>query len=84
MGMPLQGMADPAGRSGPHRMAYSFHIRPCALLIAKHRTGGTKTMDKRYGPMMICIYLMVANMRRRIAPRRGADHAKVREMRKTD
>lgn len=41
-------------------------------------------MDKRYGPMMICIYLMVANMRRRIAPRRGADHAKVREMRKTD
>ncbi len=41
-------------------------------------------MEKRYGTVMICIYLMVANMRRRIAPRRGAAHATVRKMRKTD
>ena len=38
-------------------------------------------MDKRYDAIMICIYLMVANMRRLIAPRRGDTHAGMRKMR---
>jgi len=40
-------------------------------------------MEKRYGTLMICIYLMVANMRRRIASRKGNAHA-LQKVRQTD
>jgi len=40
-------------------------------------------MEKRYGTLMISIYLTIATIRRRIAHRKGGIHA-LQKVRKTD